>query len=116
MYNRVVGGPMDGTRWDVKVKPDSFFSFSKEDTLVFDKGRLSVVGDHSETFGSADYSAETLNMSGDDAVWHASLGDSEGGVMAWHGLVRGDTIEGVAVQWPREGKPRRFTFKGSRRA
>lgn len=114
VYSRVLGGPMDGTRWDVKIKSDSFFSFSDKDTLVFDKGRVTVVGGHPEPFSAASYNAERLDFTGTEAVWNASLGDAERGVMTWHGLRRGDSIEGVAVLWPREGKPKRFTFKGTR--
>lgn len=107
---------MDGTQWDVRIKSDSLFSFSHKDTLVFEKGRVSVVGGAPEDFEPANYSAETLDLSGDQRVWHASLGDEQRGVMTWHGMVRGDNIEGVAVLWPRDGKPRRFTFKGTKRA
>jgi hypothetical protein len=116
-WTHFVGGPMDGTRWDVKIKSESLFSFAHRDTLVFEKGRVSVVGGAPQPFEAAVYSAETLDLAGEQRVWNASLGDEQRGVMTWHGMVRGDTIEGVAVLWPREGgKPKRFTFKGTKRA
>lgn len=114
-YARLFGGPMDGTAYEVKVKADSFFAFSRRGTLVFEKGRLTAVTTLAEGFTPAVYHAQ----SGDDgieSVWNASLTHVEKGVMTWHGLVRGDHIEGVAVWWVKSGKPRRFTFSGSRRA
>lgn len=107
---------MDGTAWDVKIKSESLFSFARAETLVFEKGRVSMLRGRPESFEPAVYSAETLDIANGESVWHASLGDTDRGVMTWHGLVRGDSIEGVAVLWPPQGKPKRFTFKGTRRA
>jgi hypothetical protein len=115
-YAKLVGGPMDGTQWDIKLKPDAIFSFSHKDTLVFSRGQLSIVGGTGSDLPPAVYSAESLDSDTADTVWHASLTRPETGVVTWHGLVRGDQIEGVAVWWTRDGKPKRYTFHGSRRA
>jgi hypothetical protein len=115
-YAKLVGGPMDGSEWDVKIKPDALFSFSHSDRLVFTHGRLAVLGDLPTDFPPATYSAESLDSETADTVWHAALAEPERGVVTWHGLVRGDMIEGVAVWWTREGKAKRFTFRGTRRA
>ncbi len=115
-YAKLVGGPMDGTQWDIKIKPDSIFSFSHHDTLVFTRGQMSVLGEVPAELPSAVYSAESLDSDAADTVWHAALTQGERGVVTWHGLVRGDQMEGVAVWWTRDGKAKRFTFHGSRRA
>lgn len=107
---------MDGTQWDIKIKPDTIFSFSHHDTLVFSKGQLSVVGEVPNDFPPAVYGSESLDSETADRVWHASLTNPGQGVVTWHGLIRGDQIEGVAVWWTPDGKPKRFTFHGSRRA
>lgn len=113
-YARVFGGPMDGTAWEVKVRPDSLFAFSRRGTLVFEKGRLTAATTIAEGFTPAVYNAQEGD--GDfESVWNASLTHVEKGVMTWHGLVRGDKIQGIAVWWVKNGKPRRFTFSGSRR-
>lgn len=111
-YYRFFGGPMEGTAWDVKLKADSFFSFSKSDRLVFERGKLSVEGHHG-ALSPAGYDARRVG--GDvDALWSAALTDHERGTMTWHGLVRGDRIEGVAILHTHDGKRKRFTFTGRR--
>ncbi len=112
---RLFGGPMDGTVWDVKVKPDSFFAMSHRGTLMFARGRLSVATAASPDFQPGYYTAQSVDGTTADAVWNASLKEPDQGVMNWHGLVRGDRIEGFAVWWTRSGKARRFSFTGSRR-
>ena len=113
-YASLVGGPMDGTSWAVKVKPDTIFSLSHRGTLIFKKGRLSADGYIASGFSPAIYSAQPVQ--GDlDTVWSASLSDARNGVVSWNGFVRGDRIEGVAIWWTKDGKPKRFTFKGARK-
>lgn len=113
-YARLFGGPMDGTAWEVKVHPDSLFAFSRRGTLIFEQGRLTAITTLAEGFSPAVYHAQSGG--GEiESVWNASLTHVEKGVMTWHGLVRGDKIEGVAVWWLKNGQSRRFTFTGSRR-
>lgn len=111
---RLFGGPMDGTRWDVKIAPDSVFSFSRKGTLVFHRGHLSVLAPMSSDLSPGFYSAQAVDGTTADAVWNASMTGQGGDVVSWHGLVRGDRIEGFAVRWSKSGRSRRFTFKGSR--
>lgn len=108
------GGPMDGSVWEVKVKADSLIARSHRQTLVFRRGRLGVDGPLSEGFAASPYRAQPAF--GDDAVWSAALSDPEKGVQSWQGLVRGERIEGVVAWWGKDGKPRRYTFKGSRKS
>ena len=115
-YSRLVGGPMDGTSWDVKIKSDSLFSFPHHDTLVFSRGQLAVLGAVPAEFPSASYAAQAIDSETADTIWHASPARLNDGVVTWHGLVHGDQIEGVAVWWTRDGKAKHFTFRGSRRA
>jgi hypothetical protein len=112
-YASLVGGPMDGSTWEVKIKPDSLFSLSHRELLVFQKGRLSVAGSLAAGFPPALYNARQVD--GADEAWSAALSQTEGGIVTWSGLVRGDTIEGMVVWWAKNSKPRRFTFKGARK-
>jgi len=112
-YYRFFGGPMEGTKWEVHLKADSFFAFSHTDTLVFDRGKLLAQGYQATGFSPGSYNASSVG--GDvDAIWNASLIDARRGTMTWHGLVRGDSIEGVAVLIGKDGRERRFTFSGKR--
>ena len=112
-YYRFFGGPLEGTAWEVKLKADTFFSFSHHDTLVFSRGKLLASGYQATGFEPGSYNAQ--NVGGDiDAIWNASLADSRKGTMTWHGLVRGDTIEGVAILWTKDGHQKRYTFSGKR--
>ena len=112
MYYRLFGGPMEGTAWEVSLKADSLFSFSHTDTLVFDKGKLKASGYQGTGFVPGSYSAKRVG--GDvDAIWNASLTDDKKGTMTWHGLVRGDRIEGIAIL-VKGGKEKRYTFTGKR--
>lgn len=114
-YAALFGGPMDGTAWEVRVKSDSLFAISHRDTLTFQKGKLGSANWLSSGFSPAVYRVQS--GPGDiDAVWNASLSHPEKGIMSWQGLVRGDRIEGVAVLWTPEGRPKRFTFQGRRKA
>lgn len=105
---------MDGTSWDVKVSPDSLFSFSQHGTLVFENGMLNVTGRLASGFTPALYLAQD-GQGLADRVWNASLANAEQGIMNWQGLVRGDHIEGIAVWWTKNGKLKRFSFTGRRK-
>ena len=107
-YYRLFGGPLEGTAWEIKLKADSIFSFSHKDTLIFDRGQLKASG-----FSSASYDAKRVGGEV-DAIWNASMTSAERGTMTWHGLVKGDKIEGVAVLWTKDGKQKRFSFSGKR--
>ena len=112
-YYRFFGGPMEGTAWQIQLKADSVFSFSHADTLIFQRGKLKALGYEGTAFTAGAYSAR--NVGGDvDAIWNASQIDDKKGTMTWHGLVRGDTIEGVAILTTKDGKERRFSFTGKR--
>ena len=113
-YARLVGGPMDGTVWDVKVKPDSWLAFSRRHTLLFSQGQLSAAGSIAEGFPPAVYRAEAANEDG-GTLWTAALINPVKGLLSWQGLIRGDSIEGITILWPKDGKPQRFLFKGTRK-
>lgn len=112
-WYRLFGGPLEDTSWEIKLKADSFFSFSHHDTLVFERGKLKASGYEATGFTPGSYNAQKVG--GDvDAIWNASLIDTHRGTMTWHGLIRGDKMEGVAILWTRDGKQKRFTFTGKR--
>ena len=113
MYYRVFGGPMEDTAWEIKLKADHLLAFGHQDRLVFQRGKLLASGWQATGFSPGVYNAQRVG--GDvDAIWNASLADSEKGTMTWHGLVRGDTIEGVAILVTRDGREKRFNFTGKR--
>jgi hypothetical protein len=112
-YYRLFGGPMEDTAWEIKLKADSFFAFPHHDTLIFSGGKLRASGSQVNGFTAGSYNAQRTD--GDvDALWNASLRDTSRGTMTWHGLVRGDTIEGVAILVTKDGKEKRYTFSGKR--
>ncbi|OGR89830.1 MAG: hypothetical protein A3J74_04995 [Elusimicrobia bacterium RIFCSPHIGHO2_02_FULL_57_9] len=113
-YAKFFGGPMDGTSWDVKVSPESLFSFSQRGTLVFENGMLSLSGRLASGFTPALYLSKDGRGLADQA-WNASLSSAQDGIINWQGFVRGDRIEGIAVWWTKNGKPKRFSFKGRRK-
>lgn len=115
-YHRLARPPvMDGSAWDVRIKPDFFFSFSRKDTLFFQDGILTAAGYVSKGFLPATYVASSLGGA-EPTEWEASLPHHQGGVLEWHGRVRGDRIDGTVLWRRTDGRVRRFTFRGSRRA
>lgn len=111
-YATLIGGPMDGTSWEVKVKPESVFSFSHRDTLSFERGRLRVTGYLADGFSPSLYTSQ--NGEGDaERVFSASLNGDQDRILSWQGLISGERIKGFVVLWAKDGKFRRFTFKGS---
>lgn len=112
-YARLFGGSIDGTAWDVKVKADSLFSFSRSGTLSFEKGRLNALLPQAAGFAPGNYQSQSVGMPG-GTIWSAALEEASRGVLSWHGLIRGDEIQGIAVLWRTDGKPERFLFKGKR--
>ena len=112
-YYRFVAGPMEGTSWEIKLKADAFFALPRKDKLVFERGKLRAEGYEATGFAPAVYSEREVG--GDvDALWSAALTDERRGTMTWHGLVRGDVIEGVAILHGKDGQKKRFTFSGRR--
>lgn len=106
---------MDGSAWEVKLRADTLFASSSRETLLFEKGRFTAAAHAGSGFSASEYSAQSFD--GDvDMIWNASLPHAERGVMTWHGLVRGDEIEGIAVLWRKDAKPKRFTFHGTRKS
>ena len=107
------GRSLDGSSWAVRVKPDSFFSFSRKDTLVFDSGRLTVAGQAAEGFSPASYRSARGEAEG-AVSWQASLESAGRGVAQWQGVVREDRIEGDVVLLRSDGKTKRYRFEGRR--
>ncbi|MBI5244904.1 MAG: hypothetical protein HY922_14655 [Elusimicrobia bacterium] len=108
------GKNLDGTAWDVKLKPDSFFAFSRKDTLVFEDGLLTVAGYAKKGFAPAAYGSESAGAEGGKA-WQASMDLQGGGTSQWQGVARGDRIEGTVLWQETDGRTKRYTFKGRRK-
>ena len=104
--------PLEGTSWEVKTKADSFFSLSHRDTLIFKDGRLTSARWADQGFAPAGYAAK--REEGKSASWAASLRQDGKGTLVWHGMARGDRMEGT-LQWTSEdGRTRSYKFKGVR--
>ena len=112
VYARLFGGSIDGTAWDIKMKPDSFFSFSHKGTLNFADGKLAAVLPQAAGFSPGSYQAQSTGAGG--TLWSAAFAEAEHGALSMQGLIRGDAISGVAVLWQPDGSPKRFLFKGTR--
>lgn len=108
----LTGGPMDGTVWDVRVKPNSWFAFSHQDTLLFDSGRVTAV-----KLLAAGYSAGSYSASGTDGrlSWQASSDNGKSGTLEWTGRIVNDHIEGEIVQRDLDGRIRQLRFRGIRK-
>ena len=107
-----IGGPMDDTVWDVRVKPDSWFSFSHKDTLVFDSGHMTAVGYMAAGFPSGAYSASGKKG---QCSWQASFQRSNSDIVEWMGRVQDNRIEGDIMQRESSGRVRQLHFKGTRK-
>lgn len=110
--NFINGGPMDGTVWEVRIKPDSWFSFSHKETLVFDSGRMAAVDYMATGFPSGSYSAAGRKG---QYSWQVSFHRSDTETMEWTGHTQNDQVEGDMVQHESTGRVRQFHFKGTRR-
>jgi hypothetical protein len=110
--NFINSGPMDGTVWEVRIKPDSWFSFSHKDTLVFDSGRMAAVNYMATGFPSGPYSAAGHKG---QCSWQVSFQRSNAETLEWTGRVQNDRMEGDIVQHESTGRIRQFHFRGTRR-
>ena len=109
-----LGKPLDKTVWEVKVRADRIFAFSHKDTLIFEDGRLTVGSYADKGFLPAKYGAEAGDMGG-AAAWQASLKQDGAGTSQWQGVAQGEGIEGTVLWIGKNGKTKRYTFKGSKK-
>ena len=94
---------------------DSFFSFSRRDTLVFQEGRLTVVGFVPAGFSPGAYSVQS-GQDPKDTLWNAALYNDGKGRIEWEGRIKGDRMDGTAVWHEKDGTIKRFRFKGTRKS
>jgi hypothetical protein len=106
------GAAMDGTVWDVRIKPHAWLSFSHKDTLVFDSGRMAAVG-----YMASGYPSGAYNSAGhkDQCSWQVAIQRSSSDTIQWTGHVADGSIEGDIVQHDENGRVRKFHFTGVRR-
>jgi hypothetical protein len=105
-------GPMDGTVWDVNIRPNSWFSLSHRDTLVFDTGRLTAVNYLASGYASGSYSAAGQ---GGEYSWQSSFQRYGRESLSWTGHVQDNFVEGEIVQHDSSGRTHTLHFKGTRR-
>ncbi len=114
-YARLFGGPMDGTAWDVKLKPDTFFARSKNDTLIFQNGKMTMAGFLNSGFSAASYTTQE-GSGGEQTLWSASLKGADNGLISLTGLTQGERIEGMALWMTQAGRSKIYTFQGKRKS
>ncbi|MBI4387042.1 MAG: hypothetical protein HY551_06645 [Elusimicrobia bacterium] len=114
IYRFFPGGAIDGTLWEVKVRPDVFFALSRRDTLLFQNGRMTSLKFASEGFLPARYKMTSFQEE-KSGSWNVVFDRAKQETVEWRGAVEGDRMRGL-VLWRRpDGKVRRFTFRGVRK-
>lgn len=114
LYAAAFGGPIDGTTWDVTVRKDGFFSFSKRrETLIFHGGRAVIAGELARGYAPPLYEAK--QDEGKTDFW-IQLADAGRDRVEWSGRVEGDRVAGVVMVRGADGKTLRYVFTGSRRS
>ena len=103
---------LDGSAWNVKVRPKAILALSRRDTLVFDRGHFTsskklrdgfLPGHYSYDESSSDFGHFTAKQTGED-----------GSALQWQGVIRGDHVKGTL--WRIHGdKVEKFSFRGRRR-
>lgn len=114
-YHSMSGGPIDGTAWEVKLKSESFFSFAKKDTLIFQEGKVTVLGYLPEGFSAGLYRLDPTEKP-EESVWTTSFYHDRKGSVEWEGRIRGSKMQGTVVWTDLGGNVRRYRFKASRKS
>lgn len=112
-YRSLGSGGLDGSVWEVKVRPRALFALSRKDTLAFDRGRLSSARFLGSGFAPGGYSHDAARGAG--GSFSASLARSDGSTLDWSGRVTGDRVKGELLLTSADGKSRRYSFHGRRR-
>ena len=104
---------LDGSAWKVHVRARTLFSFPREDTLVFERGRFISARYLSSGYLPSGYSA--ADTPGNVSLFEASLMREDGSTVDWVGEVRGERMKGTVV-WRRVGsRPKKYSFRGRRK-
>ncbi|PCI34965.1 MAG: hypothetical protein COB53_11425 [Elusimicrobia bacterium] len=106
-------GPLDGSAWDVKVKRLPFLPLGKKDTLVFERGRFSSARMLASGYFPSGYDSGDLK---EGSSWEVSQTREDGSVLTWRGRVRGNRIKGTLTHYTKNGRERRYSFKGRRKS
>ena len=72
-----------------------------KDKLIFKDGKFRSTACDEYGFGDAPY---TATVNGDITTFEAETFSSEEGKMKWSGIIKGDTLEGTTVWYPRGNK------------
>jgi len=113
-FSRGARPSMDGSIWNVKLKPSSILSFSRKDTLVFNEGQVASSAYAAHGFLPAAYAAVHNGERNEDA-WNAVAASRQEGTINWEGLVSGDKIQGTLVWYKADGKVEKLSFAGFRK-
>jgi hypothetical protein len=111
---RSLGGPLDGTAWEIRMRKESIFAFPRKDLLRFDRGRFISAGFFSDGFEPGGYSTRESG-DGREAFWDARLDSDDGRSADWSGTVAGDKIEGRLTVRGSDQDEKGYSFKGRRR-
>jgi hypothetical protein len=110
---QVMGGPLDGTKWNVKVTPDEAAMKKGEkvfdDVLVFDGGYVSMSECLKYGFKASKYTAD---KSGDGWSFQTEQMSKKQGKSIWTADVMGDAVKGKMVWTKADGTVLGYMFEG----
>lgn len=102
-------GMLDGTKW--KAELTAAGEKPMADTLVFTEGRFDSEGCHQYGFRRGPYTA--MKKEG-GTKFTAFTTSREQGTMQWDGIVKGDSISGTMMWYPKTGAAKKYTVSGKK--
>ncbi len=112
-YQSLGWAELDGSAWDVKVRPKAVFALSRRDTLVFDRGHFTSAKRLSEGFLPAHYSFD--RSAEDFGHFTVSQKGEDGSTLQWQGVIEGDRVKGTLWRVTESGVEK-YRFRGRRRS
>ena len=112
---RTVGGPIDGTAWDVHLRRKTIFAFPSSDTLVFQRGQFISEKHLSTGFMPSGYSSSGSDKQ-ESVTWSSTLDGPNSQVLYWQGQIDGNRIQGELSQVDKNGRTDLFTFHGKKKS
>ena len=106
-------GPLDGTKWKLRGRPDEAAKRMGEkpskDTLIFKEGHMTSTSCVKYGFRASPYTAA---QSGTTWAFGTEQMSPKDGKTAWSGTVNGEVLTGTMVWTKMDGSRFRYTFEG----
>jgi hypothetical protein len=113
VYRSFGPATLDGSAWDVRIKRMPLLPLGKKDTLVFERGRFTSARSLASGYFPSGYDSGEVE---EGAMWEAHQVGDDGSVVTWRGRIDGDRIKGTLIHRGRNGREKRYSFKGRRKA